>query len=166
MLVQFMSTTWSTAIDGIAQGLAWIGEQVGVLPKGVQDMLAQDIAAQRKKDAADQKREMEALQAGNKAAMEALQKQLEKNKQKAKEMAAPILEMLGLANKPGGFHIKMDVGFESLQGTFERLQKSMLTGGATVEQMQLKEMKGMREDIQRGNAELVNIKDKVGGAVK
>jgi hypothetical protein len=32
--------------------------------------------------------------------------------------------------------------------------------------MQLKEMKGMREDIQRGNAELVNIKDKVGGAVK
>jgi hypothetical protein len=165
-LTQFMSKTWAAAIDGVAQGLAWIGEQVGVLPAGIQDVLKQDIEAQRKKDAAEQLKDMEALKAANNKMMEDLRKQLEKNKQKAKEMAAPILEMLGLANKPGGFHIKMDVGFESLQGTFERLQKSMLTGGASVEQMQLKEMKGMREDIQRGNAELVNIKDKVGGAVK
>jgi hypothetical protein len=165
-LVHFMSTKWSQAIDGIAQGLAWVGEQVGVLPKGVQDILNQDIAAQRKKDAAEQVKQMEELKAATAKAMEELKKALEKNKQKAKELAAPILEMLGLANKGGGFRIKMDVGFETLQGTFERLQKSMVSGGATVEQAQLKEMKGMRDDIQKGNAELVNIKNKVGGAVE
>lgn len=165
-LTQFMSKTWATAIDGIAQGLAWIGEKVGVLPAGIQDVLKQDIEAQRKKDAAEQLKEMEVLQAANKKMMEDLRKQLEKNKQKAKEMAAPILEMLGLAGKAGGFHIKMDVGFETLQGTFERLQKSMMTGGATIEQAQLKALNGMREDIQKGNAELVVIKNKVGGAVE
>ncbi|CAB4160806.1 hypothetical protein UFOVP731_16 [uncultured Caudovirales phage] len=165
-LVHFMSTKWSQAIDGIAQGLAWIGEKVGVLPKGIQDVLNQDIAAQRKKDADEQKKQMEELRAATAKAMEELKKALEKNKQKAKELAAPILEMLGLANKGGGFHIKMDVGFETLQGTFERLQKSMVSGGATIEQAQLKEMKGMRDDIQKGNAELVNIKNKVGGAVE
>ena len=70
------------------------------------------------------KEALEKIDKDNKEAMERLKNALNKNKGIAQDMAKPILDMFNKAKGGGGFHMKGEIQFEGLQGTWERLQKA------------------------------------------
>ncbi len=152
-VVQFMERTWNKATDNIARGLAKIGEATGFLEKGVGEFLEQDIANNRKREAEEQKKEMDDLIKKNQEAMDAIKKRLEGNRRVAEDFAKPILNALDALRKGaagGGFKLKLDVNFESLQGTWERLQKAMASdSGAGVEQAQLVQLQQANNNLQQ-----------------
>lgn len=129
--------------DWLADKLAIIGEFYGVLPKGTTDMLRKmpDIQAPQI--------DMENLDAGLKTA-----------KKLARDFVTGF-ENLGKGSLTVA--IRGQVGFESLQGTFERLQKAMVEqDSGRIEQALLGETKEMNQNIQKLLAEGINIKGLAG----
>jgi hypothetical protein len=87
--------------------------------------------------------------------------ELWKGRDFGKTALASLQKLLGGLGGLGGgkgLTFKMDVGFESMQGTFDRLQKALATPGGSVDQAQLDELKKGNELQQKMITEGIPVK--------
>lgn len=69
-----------------------------------------------------------------------------------KQGVASVFSQAKQAAGSGGFRIKADIGFEGIQGTFDRIQKALANAsgvGKSVEEAQLQELKAVNEGVQK-----------------
>lgn len=80
----------------------------------------------------------------------------------ANNLGKNIGRRIEAAKADGGFKIKMDVQFESLGGTWDRLQKALASReGANLDQKQLLTQEQMRDQLQLAVAGLGRVEDKL-----
>jgi hypothetical protein len=89
-------------------------------------------------------------------------KQAEQWRKMAKAGVKDVAGALGKLGEGQGFHIKLNVEFESLQGTFDRLQKAFANDDPfNVMQAQLNEQKKAAAELEKANQKLGNIDQKL-----
>jgi hypothetical protein len=180
-----IGTAFGYVIKKILDGLAWVAEKTNILSKATIKQMRDYGKAIGDIKLIDTDKLTGALG----GASNRLDEKFDQNKIKAKEFAVAAEGTIGgmfdnakkradimvqsavdgiknigkQATTGPGFKIKMDVAFESLQGTFERLQKALATGGISIEQAQLGELKQMNAGIQKSVASLQTIENKNGG---
>jgi hypothetical protein len=91
-----------------------------------------------------------------------LGEKLDENGRKAKNIAKTIVGMVKTLDKPGGFQVKASMSFEGIGASMERLQLAFANNtGASVDKMQLGEMKAINQNMAIAAGALNQIKDKI-----
>lgn len=163
-LINSIADAWQSAVNKIAEGMTWLGEQAGILQEGTLKTLREDIARTPPKKIFD----TEAIwgkigEASNKMGME-----LEKNGDRAKLVAEKIKggvaggikeakKIAAGAMAGGGFKMNFKMAFEGLSDTFSRLQLAMNDPAGNVEQAQLTELQKGNEIAQEQVAAINRI---------
>lgn len=120
----FFKNVWAKAVDGIATGLASLGESIGMLPEGTVASLAEDIERERKRaeknpiDLSSWKINVDAL--GERVA--GLGAEFES---RASDLTAAF-GRIGNAGGEGGFAKKMPSKFEGGDDTWQRIQLGLI----------------------------------------
>ncbi len=161
-IIQSIASTWKSWTDNFALGLAAIAEKAGIVAQGTSKTLWDINNEGRKKFDEDQRKAMADMEKSNKDAMDRMRERLNQNKDKADEIAGPLIKMFKGLQSGKGFQMKMNVAFEGLQGTFDRLQQAFAQQvGPNIEQAQLVQLQGIHNNMQVAASSLTNIKDKI-----
>lgn len=174
-MLSTISAAYHATVDTIATGIAKLGEYFGLIPEGTADLITQEGAAKQKQIANElqnklgelnekQKKDADELKKKNEEAMDALRGKLDGARGVAKDFVNPIIGMLNRLEQGGGFKLRMEMQFESLQGTFDRLQKAMGNAsgvGVDIDKMMLGQLEGINDGMQKA----VNRLDGINRAV-
>ncbi len=161
-IMQSIASTWKSWTDNFSLGLAAIAEKAGIVAQGTSKTLYEMNNESRKSFDAEQRKAMADMEKSNKDAMDRMRERLNQNKDKADEIAGPLIKMFKGLQSGKGFQMKMNVSFEGLQGTFDRLQQAFAQQvGPNIEQAQLSQLQGIHNNMQIAASSLVNIKDKI-----
>ena len=170
-MLSTISQAYHKIVDSMAVGMAKVAELFGIVPEGTADLITKEGAEKQKQIANDlnnkladlneqQKKDADELKKKNEEAMDALKGKLDGARNKAREIVDPIVGMLDRLKQGGGFKLKMEMQFESLQGTFDRLQKAMGNAsgsGVDIDKMMLGQLEGINDGMQKAVNKLDGI---------
>lgn len=184
--VNKISELWWGMINKLAKGAAWVMEKMGLISKDTADKMRTigqgntdifDTDSMRKKMdgyldnmvMGMEENKLKAKELGetinefvNPPAGSPLGDKLDENGRKAKNIAKTIVGMVKTLDKPSGFQIKANMSFEGIGASMERLQLAFANNtGASVDKMQLGEMKAINQNMAIAAGALNQIKDKI-----
>lgn len=184
--VNKISELWWGMINKLAKGAAWVMEKMGLISKDTADKMRTigqgntdifDTNSMRKKMdgyldnmvMGMEENKLKAKELGetinefiNPPAGSPLGEKLDENGRKAKNIAKTIVGMVKTLDKPGGFQVKASMAFEGIGASMERLQLAFANNtGASVDKMQLGEMKAINQNMAIAAGALNQIKDKI-----
>lgn len=184
--VNKISELWWGMINKLAKGAAWVMEKMGLIStdtaekmrtigQGNTDIFDTDSMRKKMDGYLDkmvmgmEENKHKAKELGetinefiNPPAGSPLGEKLDENGRKAKNIAKTIVGMVKTLDKPGGFQVKASMSFEGIGASMERLQLAFANNtGASVDKMQLGEMKAINQNMAIAAGALNQIKDKI-----